>query len=217
MQQQQGGRTHREEAGMGGAPPARAKGHAPAAAAAAAAAPPSILPLPRVADLDSVRRAAQEKQRVKEAEAHALVKNDNGTGGAPQATTNNGPGRTALYHPSWYETSVAPPDTSAPDSELALEYVHGYAGGTPGGGARYHGGGNRGSDRSGGGGGGTRSTNVVWLRSGEIVFPAAAVVVIHDFEVNRQRFFTGHDEASGLEKNQTPFLNWRFVGRSVRH
>lgn len=35
----------------------------------------------------------------------------------------------------------------------------------------------------------------MWLRSGEIVFPAAAVVVIHDFEVNRQRFFTGHDEA----------------------
>ena len=43
----------------------------------------------------------------------------------------------------------------------------------------------------------TRSTNVLWLRTGEVVFPASAVVVIHDFETNRQRFFTGHDEVSG--------------------
>ncbi|CAN0531137.1 unnamed protein product, partial [Ectocarpus sp. 8 AP-2014] len=77
-----------------------------------------------------------------------------------------------LYPPSWYDPKQA--DTSRPDSGLVLEYVHGV-------------GGRRNSA--------TRSTNVVWLRSGEIVYPAAGVVVIHDFETNRQRFFTGHDEA----------------------
>lgn len=193
--------------------PREHRGPAPATPAPS---PPSTLPLPRVADLDAVQRIAQEKQRVKAAEAAALVKNSaNTAANAP----NNGHGRTALYHPSWYETSVAAPDTSVPDSGLALEYVHGYAGETPdvlgGGGGRRRGGGRRSGDFGGGGGsvgpGGTstlqgrvggarnsatRSTNVVWLRSGEIVFPAAAVVVIHDFEVNRQRFFTGHDEAS---------------------
>ncbi|CAM9881664.1 unnamed protein product, partial [Ectocarpus fasciculatus] len=84
-----------------------------------------------------------------------------------------------LYPPSWYDPKHA--DTSRPDSGLVLEYVHGYAGETP--------------DVLAGGTGGAKSTNVVWLRSGEIVYPAAGVVVIHDFETNRQRFFTGHDEA----------------------
>ncbi|CAM9945961.1 unnamed protein product, partial [Ectocarpus sp. 13 AM-2016] len=81
-----------------------------------------------------------------------------------------------LYPPSWYDPKQA--DRSHPDSSLVLEYVHGYAGETP--------------DVLSSGVGG--NTNVLWLRSGEIVYPAAGVVVIHDFETNRQRFFAGHDE-----------------------
>ena len=166
---------------------------------------PLALPFPRVADLEGVNRVALEKQRHKAAEAAALV-------------NSPGTGRSALYYPSWYDPSRA--DASVPDSRLALEYVHGYAGETPGGsigGGGGGGGGGRGggiNERGGGGianvngsgqGGGrvggarnsaTRSTNVLWLRTGEVVFPASAVVVIHDFETNRQRFFTGHDEAS---------------------
>ncbi|CAN0012838.1 unnamed protein product, partial [Ectocarpus sp. 12 AP-2014] len=60
-------------------------------------------------------------------------------------------------------------------------------------GAKF-GGGVGGGSVGGGRNSATRSTNVLWLRSGEIVYPAAGVVVIHDFETNRQRFFTGHDE-----------------------
>lgn len=136
-------------------------------------------PLPRVADIEGVHRAALARQKAKAAEAAALVK--------PCAR-----GRKALYYPSWYDPAKA--DSTAPDSALELEYVHGYTGETParGAGVAGAGGGRVGGARQ----AATRSTNVVWLRTGEIVFPASAVVVLHDFEANRQRFFTGHDEAS---------------------
>lgn len=191
--------------------------------------------LPRVADLEGVHRRALEKKKARAAEAAALVRchhrsGCNGDGSGDGASSTREPhGRhrgTATYYPSWYDPNHA--DSSAPDSGLALEYVHGYAGETPdvlgngvggGGGGGEAGGGHRcGKSEDSGCGGGTfgggagptvvpgrvggarrsatRSTNVMWLRSGEIVFPAAAVVVIHDFETNRQRFFTGHDEAS---------------------
>lgn len=177
-----------------------AKGGRVGAGADAAGVPPqTIPPLPRVADLEGTHRLALAKQRAKVAEAAALVK--------PAAARHRG-GRTAgtaLYHPSWYDPARA--DTSLPESELALEYVHGYAGETPG--SAGPGGGVAGGGGFGGFGGGgeqvkgrvggarqaaTRSTNIMWLRTGEVVFPASAVVVIHDFETNRQRFFTGHDE-----------------------
>lgn len=190
--------------------------------------PTSPSPVPRVADLERVRRLALEKKEAKAAEAAALVRRHHHSGstgnghvyGKGTSSTRGAQGHhggTALYHPSWYDPKSA--DTSVPDSGLALEYVHGYAGETPdvlgsGGSGGHHCCG-KGDDLGGGGGtfgvgsgsssvpgrvGGarrsaTRSTNIVWLRSGEIVFPAAAVVVIHDFETNRQRFFTGHDEA----------------------
>lgn len=181
---------------------------------------PSPSPLPRANDLKSVRRAALEKQKPKAAKTTALVKSGDtddsrGTLGVQHRGRH---GRRTLHHPSWYDPTSA--NKSVPESALALEYVFGYAGETPevlvcsgggsksgaGGGGGYYGrpGGRSGGDfvPGGGVGGGmnsaTRSTNVVWLRSGEVVFPASAVVVIHDFETNRQRFFTGHDEASVL-------------------
>lgn len=142
------------------------------------------VPVPRVADTEGAHRSALAKLQTKAAEAAALVKQAHGT--------------TAVYNPSWYNPECA--DTSLPDSELFLEYVHGYAGETPESGGhgvkRGKGGTNR--RRPGKVGGGrqasTRSTNVVWLHTGELAFPASGVVVIHNVETNRQRFFMGHDE-----------------------
>ncbi|KAG5178982.1 hypothetical protein JKP88DRAFT_280724 [Tribonema minus] len=79
--------------------------------------------------------------------------------------------RTAVYPPSAYDDTTFPRDTSPPDSSLSLEYVHGYSG-----------------DGRGGGAARATGTNVLWLKSGELVFPASAVVVIHDFTSNRQPF-----------------------------
>lgn len=167
------------------------------------AASPSTLP--RTADPHC---AALEKQQTKAAQAVAAKRHrsydtggNNGAawGGHEHHHPRNG--GAPLYPPSWYDPKQA--DRSLPDSGLVLEYIHGYAGETPdvlsgvgvGGGGKFGvgvGGGSVGGGRN----SATRSTNVVWLRSGEIVYPAAGVVVIHDFETNRQRFFTGHDEAS---------------------
>lgn len=87
-------------------------------------------------------------------------------------------------------------DKSAPESTLELEYVHGYAGETPGSRCGVIGAGAGQADAARGTreAAATRNTNVLWLRTGELLFPASAVVVIHDFKTNRQRFFTGHDE-----------------------
>lgn len=169
------------------------------ATAVARTIPKVIMSAPRVADVEGVHQRALEKQRIRAAEAAALVRL------SPR-------GRTTLYHPTWYNQELA--DTSAPDSELVLEYVHGYAGDISrertGGRARGFGGG--GGKASGGRVDGgqhdgavgvddnrdqpTGSPNVLWLRTGEIVFPTSAIVVIHHVGQNRQRFFTGHDEAS---------------------
>lgn len=165
------------------------------------AASPSTLP--RTADPHC---AALEKQQAKAAHAVTLTKGHRSydTGGNNRTAWGGHEhhhcrhGGAPLYPPSWYDPKHA--DTSRPDSGLVLEYVHGYAGETPdvlaGGGGGKFGGGGGGGSVGGGRNSATRSTNVVWLRSGEIVYPAAGVVVIHDFETNRQRFFTGHDEAS---------------------
>ncbi|CAM9727609.1 unnamed protein product, partial [Discosporangium mesarthrocarpum] len=84
--------------------------------------------------------------------------------------------RSVVYHPSWFVPGQTHVDVCPPPSELQLEYVHGYSGETGK------------QDRL------SWSTNVVWLRTGELAFPASSLVVIHDFEHNQQRFFKGHDE-----------------------
>lgn len=137
---------------------------------------------PRVADVEGNNRKRVAIQEAKAAEAAALVKR------SPR-------GRTALYNPSWHNPEKV--DTSAPESELQLEYVHGYAGEMPTGGGGIMGPGRGQAGKIGGARqAATRSTNVLWLRTGEVVFPASAVVVLHNFETNRQRFFKGHDEVS---------------------
>lgn len=66
----------------------------------------------------------------------------------------------------------------APENQLHLEHVYGYNGDL----IRY-------------GGYERYCTNVLWLRTGEIIFPSSCVVVIlsNNSEVNEQRFFQGHD------------------------
>ena len=66
----------------------------------------------------------------------------------------------------------SPPQIRAdpPSSSLTLEHVHGFSGKI------------------------ATSTNALWLKSGEIVFPASAAVVIMDTQSNTQRFFLEHDD-----------------------
>jgi WD40 repeat protein len=82
--------------------------------------------------------------------------------------------RSVVYAPSRAEE--IPEMRSVPDTALQCEYIHGYNG-----------------ELERAAGGGTRSTNVCWLSSGELIFPASSAVVLHDFQMNRQRFFLGHD------------------------
>lgn len=141
--------------------------------------------LPRVAGEEQLQAAASTRQNPKSSKA-AMV-----------AITSRPRGRGAVYYPSWFDCNLA--DKSTPDSHLELEYVHGYAGELPPD-QGSHAGAGRMSRASSGGVvrlAATRSTNFLWLRTGELVYPASGVVVIHDFENNRQRFFTGHDAVRG--------------------
>lgn len=141
---------------------------------------------PRVADIEGINRIRLAKQKAKAAEPAAVAKR------SPD-------GRSVVYYPSWYDPAQA--NTSAPDSKLELEYIHGYAGETPAGCGGIAGtGGGQAGRVSGTRQAATRSTNIFWLRTGEVVFPASAVVVLHDFETNRQRFFTGHDEVTKVSR-----------------
>lgn len=67
---------------------------------------------------------------------------------------------------------------TAPATSLKLEYVHGYNGSltlpTPSGEFRSY------------------SNNLVTLKSGEVVFPAASTCVVFNYTWNTQRFFLGH-------------------------
>lgn len=79
----------------------------------------------------------------------------------------------------------------APGHQLHLEYIYGYNGDL----LRY-------------GGYERYCTNVLWLRSGEIIFPSScAVVILKDFEVSEQRFFIGHDsDVMALARHPTSDL-----------
>lgn len=59
---------------------------------------------------------------------------------------------------------------NVPSGSLTLEHVHGFSGKV------------------------ATNTNVLYLKSGECVFPASAAVVIMDTETNTQRFFLEHDD-----------------------
>ena len=63
----------------------------------------------------------------------------------------------------------------APRSHLSLEHVHGYNGDVAAKSA-------------------ARQTNCHWLRGGELVYPAAAAVVVLDPRSGKQRFFLGHSD-----------------------
>ncbi|CAM9731941.1 unnamed protein product [Chrysoparadoxa australica] len=83
--------------------------------------------------------------------------------------------RTVVYSPTGHVEGQV--DCTAPSQSLRLEYVHGYSG------------------EMAKGYGMSRGANVLWLHSGELIFPASNLVIIHDYQQNRQRFFSRHDEA----------------------
>jgi len=76
--------------------------------------------------------------------------------------------RSAVYEPSNFEPSGVA--LNVPPSTLTLEHVHGFSGKV------------------------STNTNVLYLKSGECVFPASAAVVIMDTDTNTQRFFLEHDD-----------------------
>ena len=118
--------------------------------------------LPRVANLASHDKA----RRVHETKAVRTL--------AAQAAVRYAKCKSTVFAPDGAERAPA----EAPESNLWLEHVHGYAGEPP---------------RKGTFGG----RNAVWMKDGATaVFPAAALVVVHDPPRNQQRFFNGH-AASG--------------------
>lgn len=85
--------------------------------------------------------------------------------------------RSVVYPPSdLTEEQQLQISRTPPQSDLKLQYVHGYDGDL-----HKH-------------GGASKRKNVRWLADGRVVYPAAAVVVILDVQTNLQAFFTGHSE-----------------------
>uniref|UniRef100_A0A7S1XVQ1 Calmodulin n=1 Tax=Phaeomonas parva TaxID=124430 RepID=A0A7S1XVQ1_9STRA len=120
--------------------------------------------LPRVANIHKREHGYRTTQEVQRDEASTLVVRYSNC-------------RSAVYPPSSLDATDigALEGATPPGQNLTLDYVYGYNG-------DY----NRPAGPSYGG-------NVKWLKSGELVFPAAAAVVVFNYETNTQRFFLGHD------------------------
>ena len=84
--------------------------------------------------------------------------------------------RTTVFPPSEYSKAKALEECQQkkPESRLELEYITGYSGCVSG--------------RK------TRSENVHMLASGEVLYPASAVVVILDPSIGSQRFYRQHTD-----------------------
>ncbi|KAH8091497.1 hypothetical protein JL720_5804 [Aureococcus anophagefferens] len=124
-------------------------------------------PQPKTADAESrMPEPKKYARRVHETKAVRTL--------AAQAAVRYAKCKSTVFAPDGAERAPA----EAPESNLWLEHVHGYAGEPP---------------RKGTFGG----RNAVWMKDGATaVFPAAALVVVHDPPRNQQRFFNGH-AASG--------------------
>ena len=89
--------------------------------------------------------------------------------------------RSTVFRPSGYdETKDA--DLSPPPSKLELEFVYGYSGWCPTVGGDTHG-----------------DQNIFYLKNGEIIYPASAVMVMYNKTTHTQRFYRDHfDDISGM-------------------
>ena len=102
-----------------------------------------------------------------------------------------------LTHPKFNPTQLSTPDSNtqppplpAPDTKLEIDFVYG-----------YH---NSGYQQ-------TQRCNTFFLKSEEIIYPAAALVILYDEETHTQNFFRGHsEEVSCLAVHP----NGRFVASS---
>ena len=83
--------------------------------------------------------------------------------------------RTTVFRPLGFSDGDV--DHTAPTASLQLEHVYGYSGHTPTVGGSSHG-----------------DQNLFLLQSGELIYPASAVVVLYDFTTKKQRFFCGHND-----------------------
>ena len=73
----------------------------------------------------------------------------------------------------WEQANEKPPPVAAPDTKLELDFVYG-----------YHNSGYMQTQRS----------NIFYLRTKEIVYPSAALVILYNQETHTQNFFRGHSE-----------------------
>jgi len=121
--------------------------------------------LPRVAGLQLKKVRTQTESDMQRHSAHA-------------ATIRYAKAKSAVYKPTEAETTEYP--TSAPKTELQLNYVQGYNGeqGTTNN-VRH---------------GSTKNTNILWLPNGNMVYPAATLCVVHDPVANTQLFFDSHTD-----------------------
>jgi len=87
---------------------------------------------------------------------------------AANAVVRYAESRSAVYEPSSFDPGAVRNDFTS--TSLTLEHVNGYSGKI------------------------ATDTNVKWLHTGELVYPASATVVIHDTNSNTQRFFLEHDD-----------------------
>ena len=103
--------------------------------------------------------------------------------------------RQTIFRPQNYDESKI--DLSAPPSKLELEFVYGYQDGalqsveTP-----------------------VEDQNTFYLKNGEIIYPASAVVVLYNKDTHTQRFYRDHyDDLSGM---CAPECNYRIrSGRAL--
>jgi len=75
-----------------------------------------------------------------------------------------------VFPPTDWAPRLAERSAALPDAQLALAFVHGYDGHA------------------------STSANLFYAPSGEVVYPAAGVVVVFDAARHSQRFFLGHDD-----------------------
>jgi WD40 repeat protein len=104
-----------------------------------------------------------------------------GKGEAPEQGVIAPPCKSHLYAPAWFDPSRS--SLAGPDTDLRLEFVHGYRC------ASVHRGANGVSIPV------DNLNNCFWLSKTKICYPAAALVVTMSLDSNTQEFFTGHSSS----------------------
>ena len=132
--------------------------------------PQKIGGVPRVGMIYKDRRMAACKQRAKE-----YMSADRKYDDLSIEKQDYPECRSTCFRPTNYDESKI--DLSEPDSRLDLEFVYGYSGWCPTVGGDTHG-----------------DQNIFYLKNGELIYPASAVLVMYDKKTHTQRFYRDHDD-----------------------